>query len=220
MKFQRRLLVPTKTISKADFMRLQAKVDAALRRSGFRDIEFGRDYNSFPSSTFRGKSSDTPYPTATGGGGGHGAEFVLVGLSDSSSLHVVGREVTRGQKGSAGLPDGSVSLFDTPRARAWAIFSQAAHDLPTDDKTRAVLVDVSDGGNQAAVGRCHGLSKQAVNDMVHRLCKAIGIDQAGLFSAVTDRGEPEEVVAPGPVRRLTKREIRRLKYEAPARRAS
>lgn len=205
---KRKLLVPTKTISNADFMRLQEKCDAELRASGFRDIEFGYDLNLIAASTFRGAMVDSASGEFCGG---HGMEITLAPMGP-------------GDHPTEGGPDGSKaqdSLFDTPRARAWALFGQAAHDLPTDDVTRAILVAVADGATQAEVGRQHGISKQAVNEMVHRLCKAIGIDQRGMFSAVTDRGEEASTRAPAPVRKLTKREVKRLRYESPGeRRAS
>lgn len=160
---RRPLAVPTKTISKADFAVLLAKWDARLARDGFRDIESGQDLNLISSSTFRGVSE------VQEGRGGHGAEHVL-GLPEM-------------------IADTTPNVFSSPRARAWTLFGQAAHELPTDARTRRILVAVAETGNKLEVSRRFRTSYDIVNGVVARLCAAIGIEQKNLFGTVTERGE-------------------------------
>lgn len=222
---KRPMKVSSSKVSGAEFMRLQAKYDAELRASGFRDIEDGSDLNLSDSSTFR-RVSET---------GGHGAEVVIgwLHLEGKGRLRVEsdhacgdatrvwadddGGETGSNMRGMLGRPQ-SGSVFDSPRARAWMRFSQAAHEIPTDPKMRAVLVDVADTGSIAESAARNGLSERRVYDRVTRLCEAIGLDRRSLLGAVTDVAEarPEPVVAP--VRKLSKREVRSLRYEAPGER--
>jgi hypothetical protein len=203
---KRPLRVPTRQISQAEFMRLQAHYDAELRASGFRDIEDGSDLNLIDGSTFRRPSN-----------GGHGAEVKIgcgVGTGRSS-----GYSQRMGIMHSDGLAD-DVSVFDSPRARAWMRFSQAAHELPTDAEMRAILIDVADTGSLTESSIRNGVSERTVYDRVTRLCAAIGIGRRCLLGAVTDTAAPPEPMVT-PARRLTKKEIRRLNYEPPmARKAS
>lgn len=168
-------------------MQLQDAWDQRLRASGFKDIEGGADTNLISGSTFRRPSDN----------GGHGATVVLgLGHGDDDQ-------------------DERPSIFETARARAWARFSQAAHELPIDAQMRAILVDVGESGSLIGAATRNGVSRFVVYDRATRLCEAIGIDRRLMFDAVTDVTEPAPPPAVNPARRLTKREIKRLCLEAP-----
>lgn len=166
---RRPLAVPTKTISKAEFAVLLAHWDAKLARhrdevypDGFRDVESGQDLNLISSSTFRGVSEVEEGQSA------HGAEHVL-GLPEA-------------------VAESTPNVFLSPRARAWAIFSQAAHDLPTDKRTRAILISVSETANRKAVSRRHRIPIKRLRKLIRRFCAAIDIEPDNLFGTVTERG--------------------------------
>lgn len=168
-------------------MALQAKYDAKLAKSGFRDIEYGQDTNMIDGSTFRGVS-ERPTDTNVRGGG---AEFIL-GLPDSVA------EVTP-------------NVFHSPRARAWALFSQAANDLPTDARTRRLLLEVAETGNQAEVARRRRIAPERLSELVRRLCDAIGVESRNLFGSVTEMGHFS-----GSVESATRSERDKLKVVAVA----
>lgn len=174
---KRPLAVPTSRISRADFMALQARWDRKLARAGFKDIESGQDLNLLATSTFRGVSNHAT------GSDGHGAEFVL-----GIPAHVA---------------DQVPNVFSTARARAWALFSQAAHDLPRDARTRLLLVDVATCGNQAEVARRRKIAPERLSELVRRLCSAIGVDSKNLFGSITEPGEFSELGRAGNVTTLS-----------------
>jgi len=182
-------------------MRLQAHYDAELRASGFRDIEDGSDLNLIDGSTFRRASK-----------GGHGAEF-KIGVDAHSDKPAGFRRrgmLTRDDWSNGG------NVFESPRARAWMRFSQAAHELPTDAEMRAILIDVADTGSLTESATRNGVSERTVYDRVTRLCAAIGIDRRCLLGAVTDAAAAPAEPVVTPARKLTKKEIRRLHYGPPA----
>lgn len=171
---KRPLAVPTSRISKADFLALQSVWDRKLAKSGFRDIEYGQDMNLLQTSTFRGVSDGAP---------AHGREHHTHGAE-----HVLGLPPL--------VADETPNVFSAPRARAWALFSQAAHDLPKDERTRRILVAVAESGNTVDVAKRHRMRRQRVSELVWRLCGAIGIEPSNLFGGVTEHGE----MPPLPVR--------------------
>jgi hypothetical protein len=204
---KRPLAVPTAQISRADFMRLQAKLDKRLAREGFVDIECGADLNLRPATTFR-------HTSATGG---HGAEVVIGGVEIIPAIRP-GSPGDSGSRRNMSCLELVESVFDSPRARAWMIFSQAAHELPTDARTRKILLSVAENGSLTEAMRRHRTTYDTVRLLVIGLCDAIGVEYRSLFSAVTEVAPTPDLPKPGPVRQLRQDEIRRI-YREPERAA-
>lgn len=197
---KRPLRVSSSTVTAGEFLALQAKWDAKLARSGFVDIEAGMDTNLICGSTFR-RASDTDHGVA-----------VILGLGHEEDM-TASEDVAGGRR----------SVFDSPRARAWALFSQAAHELPDDSRTRRILITVAETGNQREAvrrlsrrtsGRLFWAYEKRVDKAVRGLCAAIGIDRRWLFGSLFEDAREEEMT-PISARELTKTELRKLKYDAP-----
>lgn len=175
-------------------MRLQAKLDARLARKGFVDIEGGADTNLISGSTFR-RAADTDHGPA-----------VILGLGHEADL-----TSDEGERG------GRDTVFNAPRARAWALFSQAAHDMPTDRRTRRILVAFAETGSSTETARRLGSTRPTVDRWVDRLCAALGLNRRWLCGTLFEStpGSVERQL-PAPARRLSRREIERLRYEPPS----
>lgn len=172
---KRPLAVPTNQISAADFMELQRVWDRKLARhrdevypDGFRDIEDGEDTNRYHDSTFK-------------------ADEVLLGVEKGSHSTAGGN---RPANFTNGRQDTDANVFSSPRARAWMLFSQAAHELPVDRRTRDILVEVGQVGSIRAVARRRRVSVSVVHRLALRLCDAIGVESANLFGPAVQSSRP------------------------------
>lgn len=193
---KRPLKVATTLVSKSQFRALQDECDAELKRTGFVDIERGQDFNGMDASTFRGLSD-----------GGHGMEVVLVAPTATLDAH--------GGYHDCQLDTGT-GFAEAPQARLWALLSQAAHELPRDAELRSLLVDITTSGELEGPAARHGIPWRVAMRRMKRLCLAVGVDYGKLFASA----RPPAVIAKlevAPVRRLSRREIRRLDYTPPRR---
>ena len=204
---KRPLKVPTKLVTKSQFRDLQEKWDAELRASGFVDIERGVDVNELDASTFRGGSE-----------GGHGMEVTLRAVSPTYA------KSDRAASDDAGgmhlsLFDYQEAFHESPQARLWARLAQAAHDLSSAFRWRDLLIDVANGMTQVDAAEKYQISRDKVIRLVKVFCECEGFDYESLFSSPHPRPPSEAAAAsPAPVRRLSRREIRSLRYTPPTKR--
>lgn len=167
-------------------MALQAKFDRKLAKirddvypDGFRDIEWGEDTNLMDASTFRGSGGGARgVVVALGIHGGNGLSDTLVEVDVDTGADVVRRR-----------EDTDQNVFQSPRARAWMLFSQAANELPTDNRTRTILVAIGQGDDIRTVARRHRTTRWAVHQLVTRLCAAIKVESSWLFGPLGDDGD-------------------------------
>lgn len=201
---KRPLKVPTKLVSKSQFNELQRVWDDILKLADFVDIEKGRDLNLMDASTFRGASD-----------GGHGMEVCQVPMT-SNCLRPGMEDYSSPGYFRASELETHEGFADAPQARMWAVLSRAAHDLPVESGLRDLLVDVTTTGEIDQAAKRHGLNRETVRIKVRRLCEAVGIDYANLLASARPR-RPEPQTQAAPVRRLSRREIKRLQYSPPKR---
>lgn len=199
---KRPLKVASKLVTESQFRRLQEEWDARLKMTDFVDIERGRDLNSMDASTFRGVSD-----------GGHGMEVMLV--DPMPGVVASGGEQPSIYHSSSQLDTGE-HFADAPQARLWALLSQAANDLPREAKLRSLLVDITTCGEIFPAAERHGVDRKAAARRMRRLCNAVGVDYDQIFASPRPRRPPQPVEA-APVRRLSRVEIRALRYTPPKR---
>jgi hypothetical protein len=185
--------------TKAQLRQLQAKWYARLRRDGFVDVEGGRDLNHLNATTLPGSGSLSFVSTTAEGPDG---------LFDATELFEVDNDAVYG---------GFTSVANTSQAVLWRKVMGAAHDLPSNYKHRAFLIDwATSGGKRRAAARRAGIPINIARGDTARFCARIGVEEIALFtSANPARSMKPEAPTPAPVRRLSKREIARLQYTPP-----